>query len=456
VPETHNLNTPFQVQGVFWLPRNPRETFGGLLVHSRSGTQLTTSPVLKAIEGLSALTGDEAYIDTLYGLTTEGPCTLFWLQSPSQNGLTDLRTGQSLNFRQFRVGLCAFGLHILSSSHPCLTSASFSYSGISEWIPRHPQISETSRALTFVHQRDTSPVFDVCSRDIKSRVSFDIVASIVHRSSGEYHTSNHNYLVIEPSEPRSIEWLWDLASRFENLFSLLLGTSVCLLSVGVKNGDNAAWLIRRRKHRIKKTDPSVSITCDSLHLVRAVLLWLSTPDKFRSLENLIYGTIRNSPSFVETEFLSLAQAVESLHRLTDTSTITDPDSFKSVLESLQNEIGEMCGDAELATRLKESIEHANEPNFRTRVHGLLSRLGHGQCQQLLGDPLEFEQVLRQTRNYLTHPGIHRGSKVLTKTKELFLFNQKLHAFLRLLMLMHIGFAADEIFEPVARQSREWH
>jgi hypothetical protein len=45
--------------------------------------------------------------------------------------------------------------------------------------------------------------------------------------------------------------------------------------------------------------------------------------------------------------------------------------------------------------------------------------------------------------------------VLTEAADLFLFNQKLHAFLRLLMLLYLGFPEEEVCRPVQYQSRRW-
>jgi hypothetical protein len=170
---------------------------------------------------------------------------------------------------------------------------------------------------------------------------------------------------------------------------------------------------------------------------------------------LIYGALRISPLFVETEFLSLAQAIESFHRLTDASTVADKACFGEILKDLQEEIDFLCGQTRLRDRLRESIQHANEPNFRWRIESLLARLKDDQRTKLFGEELEFERTLRQTRNHFTHPGIKPRSKVLTGTKELFLFNQKLYAFLRMLMLLGIGFPADKVFGPVLQQSRKW-
>jgi hypothetical protein len=75
--------------------------------------------------------------------------------------------------------------------------------------------------------------------------------------------------------------------------------------------------------------------------------------------------------------------------------------------------------------------------------------------KLIGDPIVFERTLRQTRNHFTHPGIPKKRNVLTDAKEIFLFNQKLHALLRLLMLKNIGFSEKAVFDPILQQSRRW-
>jgi hypothetical protein len=86
----------------------------------------------------------------------------------------------------------------------------------------------------------------------------------------------------------------------------------------------------------------------------------------------------------------------------------------------------------------------------------LSGIDPQRLKTLVGDPLVFEQTLKQTRNYLTHPGIEKKGKVLTDSKELFLFNQKLHVLLRLLMLKTMGFSEEAIFDQMFQQSRMYN
>jgi hypothetical protein len=136
-------------------------------------------------------------------------------------------------------------------------------------------------------------------------------------------------------------------------------------------------------------------------------------------KNLIYGTIRHSSLFVETEFLSLAQAVESLHRLTDRSTIVEPRLFKQILKALCRFIPTACGDSPIVDCLLDRIRHANEPKFQSRIESLLSGIHPNRIAKLVGDPVVFEKTLRQTRNYFTHPGIRKQENVLTDPKKIY-------------------------------------
>jgi hypothetical protein len=70
------------------------------------------------------------------------------------------------------------------------------------------------------------------------------------------------------------------------------------------------------------------IQCTPEQLCIALDRWFSVPDGLRQIENLIYGTIRNSSLFVETEFLSLAQAIESFHGVTDNSVLMPEPEFE--------------------------------------------------------------------------------------------------------------------------------
>lgn len=468
--KSFRLRSQFDTQGLFWDPNEPSTTFAGRLARTRRGIELTSSPILKKIDTALLAFGKPEYFNSLHGSTTEGPCSLFYVQSPAPSGLTD-QTGQSIKFREYRVGLCVFGLHLPDFESLFAGSVTFRYTGLHEWIPRQPHVSTTKEAFVVTHRTDLPAVFDLRSPAIGSRIRLEIDQEFSGRLSGEFETRHEARLLVEPAEPRSLEWFLRVGYRLEHVFTLLLGTSVVLKGAEITSEGKTGWLVRKTTHVAEKTDPSVWIRCTDLQLIQAVHAWLGTPEEFRELENLVFVTLRQSSLFEQTRFLHLAQALESLHRLTDDATIVDRTVFGDILDELRKTIARVCENkaiapvsenielasrlSELAGRLEDSIRNANEPSFKVRIERLLARLSEDHRKNLVGDAVEFEMALRQTRNDLTHPGIEKRSKVLTSARDIFLFNQKLLALLRLLLLMHIGLPADVVFEQVLRQATKW-
>jgi hypothetical protein len=302
-------------------------------------------------------------------------------------------------------------------------------------------------------------VLDVCVLSKRVRVVIKIDPNFQFRFGGKRHSSRSEPVItLEPAEPKSLEWFVDAVHRFENLFSLCLGTSIranTMHLVGKSEKTERGWLIRPRDGKAEKPYLPIGVRGDSTQLASAIATWFSTPEEFLPLENLIYGTIRHSSLFVETEFLSLAQALESLHRLTDKSSIVEPTVFKQALKPLCRFISQIGGDSPLASRLIDGVRYANEPTFHTRMQSLLARINPETLPKLIGDPIVFEQTLRQTRNHFAHAGIRKKRYVLTDGKEIYLFNQKLHVLLRLLMLKNIGFSDEAVFDQMFQQSRRW-
>lgn len=451
-----HLRSRFHLSGVFWDAFKPEFKFSAIISSNGRYVEFQTSAELVE-PNESFLTASSASApDIVHGYITEGECTLIGLQEMSAPGLIDFPNKRGVQTRKYRVGACVIGCYLESDTQPLLDSVTLRFSGIGEWLPAPAVISFAAEGNSVFFPARPLKILDIPVPAHSIRVSIKVNQNPTYRPAGRNVIAKSDpILVIEATERRSLEWFVDLAYRFENFFSLCLGTSVRLNSLLLKSGEREGWLILSKKGKAQKPDPRVWIAADAAQLANAVTAWLSASEEFRFLENLIYGAIRHSSLFVETEFILLAQAIESLHRLTDTSTVTDPDIFKRALKQLCKLISDTCGTSAIGARLLDSIRHANEPSFQIRVQSLLSRINPERATKLLSDLAVFEQSLRQTRNHFTHPGIRKKSKVIIKAKELFLFNQRLHALLRLLMLLHLGFSEEKVFEPIYQQSRQW-
>lgn len=458
--ENLDLRSKFQVEGVFWDATKPDEQFPGTLSCDGKDLELVTRAELVRPD-LSFLGLDQAPApDIVHGYTSKGDCTLIGLHELESPGLLDFQSGRGLRWHRLRVtGACLVGWHLASDSVDVLTSADLTYSGIDEWLPGCGALTSTEDSLTVTYPKRPPTVLDVCVLSKRLRVLIKINPNFQFRPGGKrYSSRSEPVITLEPLEPKSLKWFVDTLHRLENLFSLCLGSSVranAVRLVGQSKETESGWLVRPRGGRSQKPYVPIWVRGDGSLLAIAISAWFSTPEEFVPLENLIYGTIRHSSLFVETEFLSLAQALESFHRITDRSTVVESPVFRQILKSLCQFISKTCGESPLANRLLDGIRHANEPTFQTRVQALLAQIDQERLKKLVGDSAEFERTLRQTRNQFTHPGIHKRANVLTDAKEIFLFNQKLHVLLRLLLLKSIGFPEESVFEQIFQQSRRW-
>ena len=456
------LRSRLQAEGVFWDTARPDDKFAGTLSCDGKRLELVTRAELYTPEPSQIFGLEQSPApDIVHGYTSIGDCTLIGFQEIGSPGRLDMGTGVGVRWHNFRVtGACLTGWHLPSDTANVLTSADLTYSGINEWLPGSGGLTFTEDAVSVSFPKKRPTVLDVCVPSKRVRVLIKIDPNFQFRAGGKgYSSQSEPVVTLEPAEPKSLAWFVDAIHRFENLFSLCLGTSVRANTVhliGKSEDTESGWLIRPRGGKAEKPYLPIWVRGDSSQLAAAIATWFSTPEEFLPLENLIYGTIRHSSLFVETEFLSLAQALESLHRLTDKATIVEPNVFKQALKTLCHLIDHTCGDSPLAARFLDGVRYANEPTFHTRMQSLLSRVNGEALKKLIGDPVVFERTLRQTRNHFTHAGIPKKKDVITDGKQLFLFNQKLHVLLRLLMLKSIGFSDDAVFEQMFQQSHRYN
>lgn len=461
--EKFGLYSKFQLEGVFWDAARPDETFAGTLSCDGKRLELVTRAELVTPSPAMLMGTDEASVpDVVHGFTVKGDCTIIGLQQINTPGLLDYSKGRGVRWRYFRViGACLMGWHLANDTAAVLTGADLTYTGISEWFPgcgASVTHSEGATLLSLPKERRT--VLDVCMMAKRFHMLIKIDPNFEFKVGGRsFKADSEPVIMLQPAEPRSLQWYVEVMHRLENFLSLCLGSSVrakTMRLIGTSEKTESGWLIRPRGGKIEKPSIAIWLRCESSQLASAVASWFSMSEEFTPLESLIYGTIRNSSLFVETEFLSLAQAIESFHRLMYKSTVVEPQVFAEVKEDLSAFISQQSwAHSVIADRCQEAINFVNDPTFQNRIQSLLADIDPERLKQLIGDPVIFEQALRQTRNYLTHPGTKKKGKVLADSKELFLFNQKVHVLLRLLMLKTMGFAEEAVFEQMFQQSRKY-
>jgi len=167
--------------------------------------------------------------------------------------------------------------------------------------------------------------------------------------------------------------------------------------------------------------------------------------------------LRKGKLFLETEFLSLAQALEGFHRATggDESKM-DKVSFKVLRGKIEKFLEEQKVDDETAKKVNAAVAYCNQTSFRSRLKELCSRISQSTLGEMKIDPDVFAASVMNTRNFFTHAGGSSDEKKEPlKGKELFLLSQKMRALLRGVFVLHLGFPEPQFKELIVREATKW-
>ena len=167
-----------------------------------------------------------------------------------------------------------------------------------------------------------------------------------------------------------------------------------------------------------------------------ITCWLALYDSIGPALNLYFATKAGAHKFLESRFLSLAQALETLHRRTSDETVMPPKTYAEVVDAV---VG-AC-PAEHADWLKQKLTYGNEISLSRRIKVLLRRF-----PKQFGSKSErarLAQMIADTRNYLTHFDEALSEKAARKRK-LWVLCLKMEALLQLHLLATLHFSDEQI------------
>lgn len=159
--------------------------------------------------------------------------------------------------------------------------------------------------------------------------------------------------------------------------------------------------------------------------------WLDYYEKHEHVFNLYFGTKSNDKAFLESRFLSLAQALEALHRGISNETRMPRTQFRE----LRDRILEIVPDGLQMELIQDQLSFANELTLRTRIKRLIAPVGCFWNDDQ--ERKEFVSWVVDTRNYLTHFDKRLHAKA-AKWEDLWRLYLKLEALLQLHFMLLIG------------------
>jgi hypothetical protein len=207
-------------------------------------------------------------------------------------------------------------MHFGGSEDKCLSSARYTFSGLSDWLPK--AITETwdEEFIKLKIPFEACNILDFSVKESRVRVTVKVFSQFTSNLEDSARISKSVvYVDVETTDPESLVWYYQTGIRLENLFSLLIGGSLALETFFVYRGDDSGHVNAKRSNHQRPFDPRECAWCTPSQLANGIAIWLNESPEFRRVESLILGVVRKGKLFVETEFLSLAQALEGIHRV---------------------------------------------------------------------------------------------------------------------------------------------
>lgn len=262
------------------------------------------------------------------------------------------------------------------------------------------------------------------------------------------------FLRASTSEPRKPEYFMSVFGRLRDFLSFAVDETVSLHSVSatnssinVKIGEGKSKPAEMNVYygATNHVDASPKINLHralfrygniSENLESIISSWISLYDKIAPSLNLYFATRAGAHKYLDSRFLALAQALETLHRRTSTETVMLPTEFDELLDIL---VG-ACPQ-EQSEWLKQRLAYGNEISLARRVACLLEPFSRH-----FGTKTERKRLVRlitNTRNYFTHYDQELSSKAATG-RDLWVVSEKMEALLQLHLLRILEFTDEQI------------
>jgi hypothetical protein len=174
--------------------------------------------------------------------------------------------------------------------------------------------------------------------------------------------------------------------------------------------------------------------------------WIMKADILRPIYDLYFGTLYNAEMYLQHEFLSLTQALESYHRRTKHNYNLSKDEYKIKLQDILKTVPENH-----RVWLKNKLLYGNELTLRERLVEILGQL-KDIASIYIDNNRKFINDLLNTRNYLTHFDKNLEKKA-TSGKELYTLTQKIKFLLEICFLVEMELPTETVKKLISRNYR---
>lgn len=456
---SYTLFDNFELKGIWWLPDKPDTQVSGILAFNNE-TKISLE-LLGSFREITSLGGGELFQPQLiHGISDNGQlCTLF----------KNIESSSRLNFPGIQKSIIEsqylfIGKHFHSPEEIIFPSLKVNFTNLENWLAIRPFSVEfpdnkktTDWKLTYKWPSEFKANLEEIKSVVESTHEFNIDGDNIR----EAVWKSRAYLKITPNDAQPFEWYWGLIYDLCNLLTLLIGETTFInqvkafgdeINIGPdkKTTETIELFFTQKKAGLNKNVhpfemiipfPRISETIPAL-----LSLWFTKAQHLRSVYDLFFGTFYNPGMYLQFQFLSLMQALESFHRVTKGGKYLSNEDWNPFRATLSCAIST---DLESGHResLKSRIKYGNEYSLRKRISELLETIDAKTLSLLSPTDKYFTGVVVDTRNYLTHYD-DELKNVSLKNADLYWANQRLRILITVLLLKEIGVQEDLIISSM--------
>jgi len=455
----------FEYSGIWWLPEDPEKRAAGTLKFDpKEGSRLDLIGTFKELKDLNVFREPKIIL----GLTSNGKyITLYKC----------IETKFNINFpgfsnSSFLIGMVIVGCHFAKEEDILFNSLSISYSNLDEWagisgFKQKTEFNQESHLIKFDILYEPPQKIEADLGKYKAHITFNFnsKSDLIY----EFNLKQTTLFKMESAAPTNFNsYIDEIAGYARDFFSLAIGKAIYpKMIIGKSNasfiklpdgeivfndilifyklGPFVDFSKRVLRHEMLFTYKDIS---DNFELY--LNNWVNKSELLQPVYELYFGTLYNPAMYLNHQFLSLAQALESYHRRRyEGKYVSDDDNIKqyqSFINAILKEIESSFKDS-----LCNKIKYLHEFSLRKRLNDIFNRYGK-MVRSIIPDVATFIESVKNTRDFLTHydKNLELKSK---KGRDLYWLTQKMKCLLEICLLSELGIPDETIKAILSRNER---
>jgi hypothetical protein len=320
--EERSYFTEFEIRGHWWLPETPDRRIHGTLRYSPStGINIELSARLKEPEwkpgpvSLNKLTSEYGLV---LGHSYNGePCTALRTFEVSASILP-------IGGARLRVNRLYIGSNFTTEAEIQFSKQDIEFTYLEDWIGFDRYRVQFSGDKTVIEiPTDPSEIFSVQISEEDTNLSSYLTTKGEFDLQGEFAGKRRSWICIRPAQTHPFTWYEDMARRFGFFLTLCVGQPIFPRRVVGELPVPADYPLKpplvevyfplfdgKEGTRISWGTMPVPFSMVRDRVDSVVKAWFSAHKEIEPVIGLLLGTYYNPRMYVETEFLTLIQAVE--------------------------------------------------------------------------------------------------------------------------------------------------